>query len=569
MAVTTSVARTALRWTLALVAYAVVVAVVVAPVAAERAIERARFEDHLGAFPVEVSLAHNGLSSLDTGLMGTVYWRRTGAAGFGAALRSTGPPEAGGTLSSYVTPTFLKANAAFLDQPEEVARVYGAELRDQLVGSFLRSEVVAAGVGGVLLLVIFRGAAPPVPRRLASDGARWSWRLGYVVTAIGVSSLVALSSFGRWEGSAGTETTYPLPGRDALSFSSPQAREIAEQIEPFIVKNSQRIEERSAAYERAAQASAALVLPAHEAGLAPRAGERVVLAEADPQGSQVATRVRTSLYPLLEEVLGQDVVAMRTIAGDVTSNGTLAERSFVRSETEASGDVPLVAVKGDHDSAVTVEQLRETGAQVPDLELLTVGPLRVTGAADPASKALFGGISVNDSGTTETELGQELRTLVDDELGEGESVHVLVHQPRTAAGYLGVGSTSELAGTPGHETVPYDDGVPDVPPGTVTIGHLHDADGPWVVWNTDGDEVTWTVVSQLGTAGGVEERPTFNRFSTPFSVPLKDVSVRLNYVNPDTGLQTGYASIVVDTDGVVTVEDRVDVGLPGGVPGRS
>jgi hypothetical protein len=96
------------------------------------------------------------------------------------------------------------------------------------------------------------------------------------------------------------------------------------------------------------------------------------------------------------------------------------------------------------------------------------------------------------------------------------------------------------------------------------VGHLHDASGPWVIWNTDGDEVTWTVVSQLGTSGGVEENPTFNRFSTPFSAPLKDVSIRLSYVDEGSGLQTGYASVVVDTSGRVTVLDRVDVGLPGG-----
>ena len=70
------------------------------------------------------------------------------------------------------------------------------------------------------------------------------------------------------------------------------------------------------------------------------------------------------------------------------------------------------------------------------------------------------------------------------------------------------------------------------------------------------------MVSQLGTSGGVEENPTFNRFSTPFSVPLKDVSVRLSYVDEESGLHTGYASVVIDTAGEVTVEGRVDVGLP-------
>ena len=73
--------------------------------------------------------------------------------------------------------------------------------------------------------------------------------------------------------------------------------------------------------------------------------------------------------------------------------------------------------------------------------------------------------------------------------------------------------------------------------------------GPRVIWNTDGDEVTWTVVNQLGTSGGVEENPTFNRFSTPFSVPLKPVSVQLQYVNKESGLQTGYAKIDIARTG--------------------
>ena len=87
-----------------------------------------------------------------------------------------------------------------------------------------------------------------------------------------------------------------------------------------------------------------------------------------------------------------------------------------------------------------------------------------------------------------------------------------------------------------------------------------------MVWNTDGDEVTWTVVSQLGTAGGVEENPTFNRFSTPFSTPLKALDVQLQYLNRESGLQTGYLPIRFAVDGTATVGRRVDVGLPGGLP---
>ena len=117
-------------------------------------------------------------------------------------------------------------------------------------------------------------------------------------------------------------------------------------------------------------------------------------------------------------------------------------------------------------------------------------------------------------------------------------------------------------------TTPRDDGVPDVPPGIVSIGHLHQLGGPWVLWNTDGDEVTWTVVDQLGTSGGVEEQPTFNRFSTPVSLPLKDLSFRLQYVDTRSRLMTGYATVVCGLRGRCAVSDRTDVGLPGGLPER-
>ena len=118
----------------------------------------------------------------------------------------------------------------------------------------------------------------------------------------------------------------------------------------------------------------------------------------------------------------------------------------------------------------------------------------------------------------------------------------------------------------GSRTVPYDDGIDDQAPGIVNIGHLHELDGPWVLWNTGGRQITWTVVDQLGTSGGVENRPTLNRFSTPNSAPLKPLTVRLQYVNTTSGLQTGYATIRCGTDGECTVSDRVDVGLPGGRP---
>ena len=549
-------------------AYATVAAVAALPLAVERAVETASFRDRIGTFPVEVRLAHNGTSTLDTGVLGKLYWDRTGSGGFGVSMRSTGPPAAGGTLSSYVTPRFLRANVAFVEDPAEVADLYAAQLRSQVLVAVARYEVAAAVGGGLLLTLLFRGSFAPVAATFRTRAQRSAVRTAYLLVVAGVSCGVAWQLFVSWEGSQAVGTSHPMPGVPQLAFSSPQTLEVAQQIQPFVEKNTRRIQERTRVFAATAETNLDDELPLHATSLMPRDDERIVIAEADSQGSVVATKVRRELYPLLQELLGEDAIVLRTISGDLTSNGTVAERDYVAEEVGASPGIPTVVVKGDHDTQTTVAQLHDEGVTTPDLDLHDVGGITVTGAADPAFKALFGGLVQNPSGVTEAELGQDLRTVVDDQSGD-QAVDVVLHQPRAAAAYLGIGSTSDLAGSLGHETVPYDDGIPDVPPGMVNIGHLHDASGPWVIWNTDGDQVTWTVVSQLGTSGGVEENPTFNRFSTPVSSPLKDISVRLAYLNPTTGLQTGYASIVIAPDGSVTVEDRVDVGLPGGEPGTA
>ncbi len=527
-----------------------------APIAVEQAVEGAEFQDRVGTVPVEVSLTHNGVSTLDTGVLGRLYWEETGAGGLGAYVRVTGTPEAGGSLSSYVSPRFVRTNAAFVNDPEEVARAYGDELSAKFWQRLLLSELAVLLVGGAVLTALSRGRPPwPGMRRRNAVGLS----VLIVVATAGLSTAAATWVFARWDGSTEVTQRYPLPGVDGLSFSSPQALEIARQIQPFIEKNSSRTRARTERYQAAVAATFETELGEQTADLAPAEGERIVIAEADPQGSIVGTAVRREIYPQLFDAFGEDAFALRTISGDVTSNGTVAESGFVESEASASGDVPVVAVKGDHDTDITVEQLTDNGVVNPDFDLTEVGGLDVVVGNDPAFKTLFGGLSINDSGITETELGENLR----EEVGDAEGpLIVLVHQPASAAGYLGVDRLSDLDDAAGQETTPFDDGVPDLPPGIINVGHLHDEAPPQVVWNTDGDEVTWTVVNQLGTAGGVEEHPTFNRFSTPFSVPLKTLSIQLQYVDVETGMQTGYASIDISTDGIVTISDRQDLGLP-------
>lgn len=551
----------ALGWLLA-------AAVISVPVAAEQALERVTFSDRLGTVPVEVTLCRNGYSSLDTGILGTVFWERTGPFGLGACLRVTEPPEAGGTLASYADEEFIRTNAQLIGEPEQIARAYGRRVSAEFWDAFVRIELLLVGLILAVALT-FR------PRRWATDPDAMPWwnrvldrhllrfprarrvvvPTALVLAATTASTFYAWNAYDTWTDQDRVGTTYPLADVPGLSFSSPQTLEIAAQVQPFITKNQERLRQRNTQFRTNALTTFRQAL-ATRTDLAPREGEKVVLAEADPQGSEVATRTRTELYPELLAALGPDAVALRTISGDVTSNGAIAEDGFVEAEAGALPQVPVVAIGGDHDSRDTIDQMREHGFVLPDLRVEEVGGFRVAGAHDPEFKTLFGGSVTNPTGVTEEQVGELLRA----EVTDGEAAIVLLHQPEAAAAYLRIATLDSLAEAPASLTVPYDDGIPDVPPGVLNIGHLHAYDGPRIIWNTDTDTTTWTLVDQLGTSGGVENQPTFNKFSTPFSVPLKPVGIRLQYLDAKTGLAHGFATIVLDTAGNASISERVDVG---------
>lgn len=545
-----------LWWVASYLVVALGLAIVATPVVAERAVEGTAFEDAIGTLPVELSLCREGRSTLETGVLGDVHWEHPAPADLGVRARVLGPPLAGGTLSSYVDRRFIQANLDFIKHPDEAVTRWIGEFGDRIQRRVWVTSTVIGLVGALPVVVPARRRGPPLLR--GATRGRLLLLAGVLVVGLLASSLTAWVLLTRWECNGRPTDAYAFAPVPQLSFSSPQTRELALQIQPFLEKNTERVQIRSRQYAATAEESFARELARHGDRLAPRIGEVLVSAEADPQGAFVGTSVRAQLYELLVESLGTRGPVLRTISGDITSNGTVAEDAFVMAEAEAGGEIPVAAIAGDHDSTATHAQMEDHGMVVPDLRTEEVGGLRVSGANDVEHKALFGQLISNESGLTEQELGARLREAVSPD----EAGIVLLHQPDAAAGYLGVDGPPVAQAPARSLTEPYDDGVPDVPPGTVNIGHLHDLAGPWVLWNTDGDTVTWTVVDQLGTTGGVEENATFNRFSTPFSVPLKPLAWRLQYVHAETGLQTGYASVSCDVQGNCSISRRTDVGLP-------
>ena len=318
------------------------VGVVLVPVTVERALEQVSVEERIGTVPVEVSLVRNGRSTLATGVLGDVYYRATGPFGLGVEARVLGPPEAGGTLASYADPRFIRANLAFVHDPERVAGAYGREFRDRILGQAVTWSTAGGLVGGGFVLSIVVALRRDRTRSGSSRltrGRRVALVAGAVLGSVAVSAGVAYAELGRWSDATQIKTAYPLPGFPKISFGSPQTLELARQVQPFIEKNTERIRERQRQYTEAAEASFAASLRARLADVTPRDGEVLVVAEADPQGGFVGTAVRTALFERLTEELGEDAIAMRTISGDITSNGTVAEGDFVAGEAAVGGDV--------------------------------------------------------------------------------------------------------------------------------------------------------------------------------------------------------------------------------------
>ena len=252
---------------------------------------------------------------------------------------------------------------------------------------------------------------------------------------------------------------------------------------------------------------------------------------------------------------GFDVLALMAIAGDLTTNGMAAEGTCIADEAAIAGDTPIAAITGNHESAVSAQQMAEAGMTVLDGATDEVGGVRVLGDGDPSRTELFGGSSLRGEETQQGQ-GVRLREVAAD--GDRPAL-VIVHQGYAAAALLGVDDMRTLLESPTSLVEPAEDGIDDIPAAAVLYGHWHRSVEPRVVWNSDG---TCTFVMELDTSGGAVATSTIDSFSNPWSPPRQSASFPVLFLSDEAPLVTGYQSYIFRTDGTVTVKPRVDVGAP-------
>jgi hypothetical protein len=103
--------------------------------------------------------------------------------------------------------------------------------------------------------------------------------------------------------------------------------------------------------------------------------------------------------------------------------------------------------------------------------------------------------------------------------------------------------------------------VPNIPASAVLHGHWHRPFNYRVVWNDDG---SWTVVAELGTAGGAIGEMSLTNLSTPLTTPGKQASAVFFTVNNKDQLVQKIQEFKTDTTGVASFEPADSIGSPDG-----
>lgn len=546
------------RWrrpaAVALAAYAAA-AVVVLPLSLARALTATEVHDTIGVSPSTFTLTTAGHSELRLGVAGTVYLPRSnGPLGLVATVdgpaETSGAPGSGGDLAAFVSPEMLGLYAGLFHDPETAVRGYVELVERALVRQALIGEVVLTAVAGTGLLVA---------RQLL--GVRFPIRHRRSRTVVAVASALVLSSvLAAWQlrgaGDGPRSGTYSLPALDGTQVEgattdSPVLRLL---LGDAIPKVQTLVRRQESATDKFRSTATAGLLASRDQMSGPREGETAVLMQSDMHCNEVMIAVQGEVRRLLTEQFGEDTPAFMAVTGDLTTNGTAAERSCIEQERKIAGDAPVAAVTGNHESELSAEHMKAAGMTVLDGSTEDVGDLSVLGDGDPERTELFGGTGQRGD-ESEADVGQRLRKTAE----EDHPDLVLMHEAYAAAPFLGVTDMTTFLQGAGRSTVREEDGIDDVPASAVFYGHWHRRVPPRVLWNSDG---TWTLVMELDTSGGAIDTPTVGHFSTPWTAPQQEASFPVVFMDRDTHLVTGYQIYSFDTDGSVTVEPRVEVGDP-------
>lgn len=499
-------------------------AVLAAPFAAVWGLGRSQITDYVGPNRTTIAVGFHGETRVDLGPLGNAYLPLSyGPVGLSVDVGGIRAGNGGDTLLSKQT---LQSYLNLYHDPSEAMSGIEHRLEHDAIRRAVRAELVLLGVM-VGWTYRYRFLSPRLAR--LGNGRRAS--LAYLVV-LTVTVTVAVAP------------THPHPEPARYRVAAADGTRLAglsvdsAVLDKMIERGASGLSTLAKRQQKAADQYVDQVtgqLHKHQNQIAePKANEQRLFGFTDLHCNRPMTKIWARLVAVTKPKVGFST-------GDDTDNGTAVEQSCITREAAMVGDRPFLDAPGNHDSnTTTVDQLTAAGATVLDGHVAKVDGIRFLGDADPEHNPPFSIDRIHERSETEAQMGDRMV-----HAASGRHVDIMMlHQPRATAPIV-------------HRTNP--------PARLVAWGHLHEEDGPNVIYHSDG---SWTVAMQMGTAGG-KANPTITAISTPFSTPRKSADTYLYFRDQPTGLITGIQPIHALPDGTLHIDKRINTGNLAALPNKT
>ena len=533
------------------------------PLSFQQALEETRIVDTVAGSPVVLEYTHHNGSQIDLGPLGRIYAPSAERYGIGMSAEFKDIPfSKQGSYFSFLASGNLAQLAGVYSHPQEAMQgsvsALNHELRHNFKSNELRNGTLMTGglLLGSLLYKRERGKLSLKHARLLGAGS--------LAAAATASLLYPAYSFSEWEGNNPPVSNIRLPITKLqdtqfadISVSNWGLQYAIDEGVDKINTLLRRQAERQEQFITTASTDLANNIPNIHP---PEPNETMILLSSDIHDNEAMTEIMTQTVALINEQFGEDTLKLHISAGDMTY-GSSPEEYYVKQQAKIAPE--QVVADGNHHTTVTQQQIDDAGMERLTGEVIEKEGITILGDEDPLVTPFGGQTTVRHPDDEKKDVQAELGTRLYEQSGEGEANVVVVHEGYAAGAYLGLEDATKSSLTTwfenrGSNSIPWDDGVRDLPASMLVYGHWHRIIEPRTVWNDDG---TWTLVMELNTSGGAIGDPTLNHFSTPNNAPGQVASYPIVYIDNETKLVTGYHMFTYDTDGNLNLS-YTPIGIP-------
>ncbi len=448
--------------------------------------------------------------------------------------------------------------AATYNDPDKAIAGYESLLRDDMYDGMRNEWLKLTGLSfGVML---FGAHAAASYRRGSGELVSKKALAGVTAASFAITSYVAFSHHQSWQdqdrntGSLYAVDTLSGTDLEGTQVDNPLLQRVIGEGATIVTKYLERQDQQNDSFRAEMMDNLERQAPNLEAA---REGEHVLVMFSDMHSNQLATEFMAATIAGYNEAHPGSLAAVLN-SGDITVTGTPGEAPAAKAQVDLADGVPNAVIKGNHDPNSIATIMEDAGATVLDDRIEDIGGISVFGTTDPVFTPFLGN-DIPRGTQSQADVGLHARELA---LAEQPSIFA-AHEGYAVAAFMGVASIKDVLPNPDDYQTYAADEIPDMPVDVAFYGHWHDEVEPRVVYNDDG---SWSVVFELGTAGGAIEASTPANFSVPNAAPKKVASFIIAFQNNESSLITGYQRVRLNPDGSVEIAPRTDIGSSDGQP---